>query len=229
LQDTPKPNPTNTVPSDARQKTYKIYVVGSDLYSSESTGANPRKIGDARIWSPELSPDTTKLAFRYQESPLSYDRCEFYTMNIDGTNMLPITQGLGCINTSPSWLADNKTLIYSDFKDIYLVNYDGTNLRNLTNSPEDDCCESLSPNKQRVLFKTSLRFRLAPDGNSGYSESILQVMNIDGTNKKAITPDNNSGQYYFFWIDNQRVKYEIPLDGTLDPANAGKFTVAVDQ
>jgi len=63
--------------------------------------------------------------------------------------------------------------------DIYLVNADGTQLRNLTQSRGDDADPSWSPDGRRIAFRRSPADRFA-DGD-------IYVMNADGSGQRRLT------------------------------------------
>lgn len=70
-----------------------------------------------------------------------------------------------------------------DSTDLYLVNADGTGLRNLTNHPALYGTPSLSPDGRSVLF----------DSNQGGSLNHVWVMNTDGTGLRQLVSENSGG------------------------------------
>lgn len=97
------------------------------------------------------SPDGSKIAFEVYGGNL-------YVMNSDGSNLIDLDVGY-----NPVWTPDSKSLIYMiteddghtyTASDIFIINADGTNKRNLTNT--DDSIEmnpSVSPDGKTIAFE----------------------------------------------------------------------------
>ena len=90
-------------------------------------------IKDAQYINLSLSPDVTKLVFEVMGGNM-------YVVNIDGTNLTDL--GIG---NRPRWSFDSNKIIYMiaeddghDYtsSDIYIINADGTQKRNLTNTSD---------------------------------------------------------------------------------------------
>ncbi|MCQ3932842.1 MAG: hypothetical protein DPW16_20525 [Chloroflexi bacterium] len=84
------------------------------------------------------------------------------------------------INESPSWSPDGTLIAYNSSRgsnsDIWIMNADGSNPRNLTNSPDNDYWPNWSPDGQYIAF---------------YSEqgekTNIWIMNADGSNPLNLT------------------------------------------
>ena len=136
-------------------------VINNLLESSEQVIV---PIENAEIINLTMSPDNTHIAFELMGGKL-------YSMNIDGTNLVDLGKG-----NRPRWSFDSRKIIYMiaeddghTFKasDIYSINADGTQKKNLTNT--DDFIE-LNP-------------CFAPDGKSlvfdVYNDGSIYLMNIE--------------------------------------------------
>lgn len=77
----------------------------------------------------------------------------------------------------------------SYFMDLYLMDADGSNVRQLTHSPGYDGGPFFSPDNQKVVWR-----RFNPDGNS----AEIWTMDIDGSNQRQLTADAmvSWGPYY---------------------------------
>ncbi len=110
------------------------------------------------------SPDRKKVAFEVLGGNL-------YSMNIDGTNITDLGKG-----NRPRWSSDSKKIVYmiaedngQDFtdSDIYSINADGTQKKNLTNTIdkiEMDPC--FSPDGKAIVFDV-------------YNDGSIYLMNIE--------------------------------------------------
>ena len=86
--------------------------------------------------------------------------------------------------------------------DIYVMNADGTGLKQLTNHPEWDHSPAWSPDGQRIVFH-SLR-----DGNWE-----IYVMNADGTGVTRLTDHPEPDRRPSWSLDGQRIAFESHRDG----------------
>ncbi|MEE8469740.1 MAG: trypsin-like peptidase domain-containing protein [Dehalococcoidia bacterium] len=140
------------------------------------------EVGGIYIY-PSWSPDGTKIAFVKLTG--SFDYLDLYVMDIDGGNVIQLTDTPDATEWVPAWSPDGTKLVY-DFTpqdqrgDIYIINADGTGRKRLTSDPANDTGPVWSPDGTRIAF-TSVR-----DG-----DYEIYVMNADGSNLRKLT--SNSG------------------------------------
>jgi TolB protein len=115
--------------------------------------AHPDGSGFARLmdspgpdWGPAWFPDSRQLIFTSERS--GYYQMEFYTINWDGTGQTRFMPKTG-LNFHPSWSPNGDYLIFtSDLAgnyDVYVINADGSGLRNLTSNQAKDLSGSWRP------------------------------------------------------------------------------------
>jgi cysteine-rich repeat protein len=89
--------------------------------------------------------------------------------------------------------------------DIWVMAPDGTGLRNLTESPEDEYEPQWSPDGKRIVFRRG-------DGK----ERELWVMNADGSNQKRLTVNEAEDEEPSFSPDGLRIAFESDREGAKD-------------
>lgn len=91
------------------------------------------------------------------------------------------------VNGAAAWSKDGKRIVFETNRngltsgnfDLYVMNADGSQQRQLTNSPESDRYPTFSPDGQRVCFRR--------DAKDLAGNSELFVVNVDGTGETNLT------------------------------------------
>ena len=169
-----------------RDGTDTIYVMNAD-------GTGQAKLVDDWSLSLSWSPDGNKIAYHNFSG-------EIYVVDADGTNRTLIAQSEGSMRIMPlnavSWSPDGSKIAFEadsfhdmsndegDFSfDIYVIDADGTNMINITDSTERDDINPLwAPIGLKILF-------ISRDG----SFSDIYIMDADGENRTNVT--NKAGLY----------------------------------
>ncbi len=125
----------------------KIFV--EDIAKSEIKTLEP--LEGKKYLNVSASPDGSKIAFEVYGGNL-------FIMNIDGTNLIDLDVGY-----NPKWSADSKSLVYMiteddghtyTASDIFIINTDGTNKRNLTNTNDSiEMNPSISPDGKTIVYE----------------------------------------------------------------------------
>ncbi len=139
---------------------------------------------------PRWSPDGGQIAFRRVSSDGDGSVGQLYVMNPDGTNALQLTRD------SPffaSWSPDGQQLLYvseDSPHDIFVIDADGANRRQLTDTEFCESTPSWSPDGQRIAYLA------APDGvaniylmNSGGGGTVKLTDSTDDFGQIAWSPD----------------------------------------
>ena len=128
---------------------------------------------------PAWSPDGQKIAFMsFRDEPR-----DIYVMNPDGTNLINLTQSPERSDSHPSWSPDGKQIVFST-GDIWVMDADGENQRNLTNHHAGDINPEWSPDGRQIAFSSN---RDRAWEFEGWDNQDIYVMNTNGTNLTNLT------------------------------------------
>jgi Tol biopolymer transport system component len=124
------------------------------IFLLPSNGTGEPRLLIANGWTPQWSPDGTKLAFTV-EHPRG--RWTVHTANADGTNDVRLT-GPGTNSGSPAWSPDGKQIAFDQFTDVsgrqqvFVMDADGSHIRLLTLDPAWSCAHpAWSPEGDRLV------------------------------------------------------------------------------
>jgi Tol biopolymer transport system component len=147
-----------SVSPDGHRIVFSSDRAGSGIWIMNTDGANLTRLtgrgpGEGSSASPRWSPDGTRIAFtsnREQGQVGGGLHRRVYVVNADDTGLMPLFERMGDhspgTNFSASfngWSASGAMIaltrrLPSTAPDIFVINADGSNLRDLTNSPSED-------------------------------------------------------------------------------------------
>lgn len=192
--------------SPDRTKIFFLTFAPSNLYLMDADGGNVTLLKeDYRGERPAWSPDGRKIAYggtgpwiaifdvrTLKEKPMFVPVDQAYDMAWS-----PDGQQLAFVN----WNRDQQT-----GRDIYTINVDGTDLRQLTDHPGHDRWPAWAPNGRQIAFHST---RNNLNNNSGG----IFLMDTDGKNVKELT---NGDETYPSWSpDGKRIAFSSFFDGKL--------------
>ncbi len=139
------------------------------------------------------NPTFSKLPFSSNRT--SNPQTPLFLMNLDGSNVTPVTLSLGNFY-SPSISADLKKIAFLSFPNVWVINSDGTGQTQLTMNTDDSADNfsyvlyaKISPNGKKILYT------FWDGANQVYG---VWIMNVDGTGKQNLTtvlPTDMTGCY----------------------------------
>ncbi len=161
---------------------FNIYVMRSD--GSELTRLTywtPNETGGrAGVQRPVWSPDGSRIAASFEG-----ERTWLFVMNADASNLVTLAEG-----RDPAWSPDGTRIAFDQQGNIWVINADGTNLRQLTYDPTPKLYPAWSPDGSQIAYTT-----LTSEGGAIY------IMNADGSNVRQLT---NKSAYGLSWSPDGR-------------------------
>ncbi len=158
-----------------------------EIWAIDTDGRNPRPLAAEPGWSMELpkwSPDGSQLAYARGRN---INESELWTMNSDGSGKTELLNDLtGWLDCD--WEPNGNRIVFESLPDIWIINADGTGLRQLTSSVESlESRPTWSPDGKKILFESEQH------QSNGDILQGLETMNPDGTGREFIlSSDANS-------------------------------------
>ncbi len=161
---------------------------------------------------------------------------EIYVMDVDGKNQRRLTNNSDG-DTSPSWSPDGNRIAFASDRDghvdamhglptyeIYVMNPNGDNPQNLTNSPHYDMSPSWSPDGKRIAFASN---RFSFDGEKHFLSFDICVMDNDGKNLQRLTENRQDDRDPSWSPDGKRIVFRARRDGHVENRFAVTYEIYV--
>ena len=203
------PAETTSVPPDPESEE------GTAAPLDDPETAEPRQLtfNDVEDWNYGWSPDGTQIVFtRHDGGDESEGSAEVFVMNSDGTGVRQITDN-DTDDWGGYWSPDGSRINFVNFGDAdaadgerdteaFVMNSDGTGVRQITDNDTDDWPGNWSPDGTRMLL---ISF--------GDGDSEIFIVNADGSNPIQLT-HNDAEEWNASWSpEGTRIAFESDRDG----------------
>ena len=166
-----------------------------NIYTMNTDGTNRIKLaqGDSPSW----SPDGTRIVYSFGLGRFRGDVTDIFVIDVNGANRVNLTQGRHKNNSVPAWSPNGTKIAFRSNRDenfdIYVMNADGKNSKNLTLHLDSDTWPTWSPDGRKIAFE-SLQ---VAEGVLNHSD--IFVMDADGANRTNITQNPRASNRMPSW------------------------------
>lgn len=192
---------------DGKKIAFTSHRTGNyEIYTMNADGSNQKRLTYTRAttYGAAWSPDSKRIAFTSTQ-PVTE---EVFVINSDGSKKTKLTatayidHGPKAWNKNPCWSPDGTQIAFASARngeqEIFIMNADGTEPRQITASPGMKDFASWSPDRMHIAFV----------------HGGITVMDVDGTNLRQLT---NPGLFAFdshpTWSpDGQYIAYNSQVD-----------------
>ena len=160
-----------------------VFDVGGRLWQVNSDGSGLSEVtalGAVNAATPSVTLDGSRIAFTESYGSLTL-------MDWDASNLSPLVS-MGSLQ-EPAWSPDGSRIAFNGIDaetgtwDIYVIDRDGSNLRNITNSPHQEHRPAWTRDGSRILFSAAV------DGSE-----VMYSINPDGTGREPLGAGANPVQ-----------------------------------
>jgi Tol biopolymer transport system component len=190
-----------------------------DIYVADSSGARATRLTDNPAYDAEgtLSPDGQTIVF----TSLRNGDLDIYTMRTDGTELKRLTHTVG-YDGGPFFSPDGKRIVYrashpgpaadsAEYRalldqhlvrptrmDIWVMNADGSDQRQVTNLPGANFAPYITPDGRRIIFASNYQ-------NPRSRNFDLYLVNLDGSGLEPVTTHPEFDAFPMFSPDGRQL------------------------
>jgi len=182
---------------DGKKITFERTKEHSDIWIMNSDGSMQRNLTKTPQYDEKAvswSPDGKRLLFMSKQESKKWN---IFVMNYDGKEQVNLTKSTDFSDMYPIWSPDGEKILFKSNQDgdmdIYIMNADGSNRKNLSNNDFDDDEYTWSPTGTHILFEM---------------EDDIYVMNSDGSHQKNLTGSVQRESHARWSPDGETIVFE---------------------
>ena len=195
----------------------EIYIMDTDgknqrrlTFGGKVSSAESRSRAVTRCYSPSFSPDGSQIVFS-----------AYYIENNEEKTFFSNSSDLKQSATKEAEGFVVNSGLYNVVSQIYVVDVDGKNLRQLTNVKAINSNPAFSPNGKNIIFDSNRNI-----GKFGESNSGIYIMDADGKNQMRLTSDEYISMEPVFTPDGKKI---IFTGQKADADNLGIYIMDLEQ
>jgi Tol biopolymer transport system component len=188
------------------------------LMNTDGTDAVRLTKNEVRDYDPCISPDGLKIFYTSvaaeQENQPGPPISSIYSMNIDGSDQVMVKDDPNgnYSDYDPTISPDGLKLLFSSSRtyddEIYIMDIEGSQPTNLTNTQGWDGRPSFSPDGSKIVFSS--------DRDGSGETADIYIMNSDGTDVKRLTDSGVFNTDPCFSPDGLKIVFGSKKDATVD-------------
>ncbi len=155
-----------------------------------------RRVGD-----PQLSPDGKTVAFTIGDVDKAANKTltQIYTVSIDGSNLKPITKDDKKSSSSPRWSPDGKKIAFTNDGQIWTMDADGDDKKQVTKISSGAGGPVWSPNGDWIAFSSEVYPNCKDDACNAAEDKKNEDSKV-----KAIVTERLLYRHWVEWRDKKR-------------------------
>jgi TolB protein len=191
------------------------------IFSVTQAGATPKQLRTDRVdRAPAYSPDGSKIAYE-----CSGDIC---VMSATGRDVEVLAPDDDFVDSDPAWSRDGRWIYFSGYAiggtnpnfDIFRIDIEGTDVRQVTKGPADDYAPAVSPTTNRVVFERRGELYSVRTNGSG-----LRRLTRDGPRVLQTAPDFAPNGKRIVFVQQRSGGRGSPALRTMRPNGSRKRTL----
>jgi TolB protein len=170
-----------------------------------------------------------------------YSSYEIYTAKPDGSDLRLLSNAPGSYNAESTISRDGKKIVFTSTRngdlDVYSMNADGSDVRQLTHELGYDGGAFFSDDGKKIVYRSEQP--KTPEQIADYKDLLsrglirpgnleIWVMDADGNNKRQVTHNGAANFAPYFFLGGKRIIFASNVANQKDPSGFDLYAINVD-